>query len=71
MLNSRITRSKLARFGGAAFLALPATVGGQALGQANANPVGPGAIVITLTDAGCDPAKVDVSRRQEHFQYQE
>ncbi len=59
MSNSRTTRSKLARFGGAAFLVLPATVGGQALGQANANPVGPGAILITLTDAGCDPAKVD------------
>src|ERR1700722_1469848 len=60
MLNSRTTRSKLARFGGAALLVLPATIGGQAFGQANANPVGPGAILITLTDAGCDPAKVDV-----------
>src|SRR3984885_920521 len=67
MLGSRITRSKLARFGGAAFLVLPAAVGGQALGQANANPVGPGAIVITLTDAGCDPAKVDVTAGKTTF----
>ncbi len=71
MLDSRITRSKLARFGGAALLVLPAMVGGEALGQANATPVAPGAILITLTDSGCDPAKVDVSRRQEHFQHQE
>jgi iron uptake system component EfeO len=67
MLGSRITRSTLARFGGAAFLVLPAAVGGQALGQANANPVGPGAIVITLTDAGCDPAKVDVTAGKTTF----
>src|ERR1700735_989490 len=67
MLNSRTTRSKLARFGGAALLVLPATIGGQALGQANANPVGPGAILITLTDAGCDPAKVDVTAGKNTF----
>jgi iron uptake system component EfeO len=67
MLNSRIPRSKLVRFGGAAFLALPATVGGQALGQASANPVGPGAIMITLTDSGCDPAKVDVTAGKNTF----
>jgi iron uptake system component EfeO len=67
MLNSQKTQSKLARFGGAAFLVLPATIGGQALGQANANPVGPGAIMITLTDAGCDPAKVDVTAGKNTF----
>src|ERR1700733_1672648 len=67
MLGSRITRSKLVGFGGAPFLVLPAAVGGQALGQANANPVGPGAIVITLTDAGCDPAKVDVTAGKTTF----
>src|ERR1700722_12031419 len=67
MLNSRTTRSKLARFGGAALLVLPATIGGQAFGQANANPVGPGAILITLTDAGCDPAKVDVTAGKTTF----
>jgi iron uptake system component EfeO len=67
MLNLPTTRSKLARFGGAAFLVLPATIGGQALGQANANPVGPGAIMITLTNAGCDPAKVDVTAGKNTF----
>ena len=34
MSDARISRSKLARFGGAAFLCLPAIVGGEALGQA-------------------------------------
>jgi iron uptake system component EfeO len=67
MLKSPTTRSKLARFGGAALLVLPATIGGQALGQANANPVGPGAIMITLTNAGCDPAKVDVTAGKTTF----
>ena len=67
MLDSRTTRSRLARFGGAAFLVLPATIGGQALGQANANPVGPGAIQITLTNSGCDPAKVDVTAGKNTF----
>jgi hypothetical protein len=59
MADARMTGSKLLRFGGAAFLCLPATIGGQALGQANAAPGAPGAILITLTDSGCEPAKVD------------
>jgi iron uptake system component EfeO len=67
MLDARVTRSKLARFSGAAFLFFPATIGGQALGQANANPVGPGAILITLTDSGCDPAKVEVTAGKTTF----
>ena len=67
MLDARVTRAKLARFSGAAFLFFPATIGGQALGQANANPVGPGAILITLTDSGCDPAKVEVTAGKTTF----
>jgi iron uptake system component EfeO len=59
MLDSRMTRSKLARFGGAAFLCLPAAIGGPALGQATAAPIASGPILITLTDSGCEPAKVD------------
>src|ERR1700727_1610137 len=67
MLNSQTTRLRLALFGGAALLSLPATIGGQALGQANANPVGPGAILITLTLAGCDPSKVHVTAGNTTF----
>jgi iron uptake system component EfeO len=59
MLDSRTTRSRLARFGRAALLSFPATIGGQGFGQVNAAPSAPGAILITLTDSGCDPAKVD------------
>jgi iron uptake system component EfeO len=67
MLDARITGLRLARFGGAALLSLPATVGGQAFGQADAAPIAPGAIMITLTDSGCDPAKVDVSAGKTTF----
>ncbi len=67
MLNSQRSPSSLARWG-AAFLVLPATlVGGQALGQTNATAGGPGAIKITLTNAGCDPAKVDVAAGKTTF----
>ncbi|HEY1864093.1 MAG TPA: iron uptake system protein EfeO [Roseiarcus sp.] len=59
MSYGRISWSKLARFSGAAFLCHPATIGGQALGQATAAPIASGPILITLTDAGCEPAKVD------------
>jgi iron uptake system component EfeO len=59
MPDARMTRSKLARFGGAAFVFLSAAIGGQAFGQANAAPIPPGTILITLTDSGCAPAKVD------------
>ncbi len=67
MSNACVTRSKLVRFGGAAFLCLPATLGGQALGQATAAPIAPGPILITLTDAGCEPAKVDVTAGKTTF----
>ena len=60
MLDPRVSRSKLVRVGSAAFLCLPAAIGGQALGQATAAPIAPGPILITLTDAGCQPTKVDV-----------
>ena len=67
MLDSRTTRLRLALFGGAALLSFPATIGGQAFGQADAAPIAPGAIIITLTDAGCDPAKVDVGAGKTTF----
>src|SRR5262249_9353900 len=60
MSDARMKPSKLARFGGAAFLCLPATLAGQALGQATAAPIAPEPILITLTDSGCDPMKVEV-----------
>jgi len=60
MLDPRVSRWKLVRVGSAAFLCLPAAIGGQALGQATAAPIAPGPILITLTDAGCQPTKVDV-----------
>jgi len=67
MPDARISRSKLARFGAGAFLCLPATLGGQALGQATAAPVAPDPILITLTDAGCDPMKIDVAAGKMTF----
>ena len=67
MLDSRTTRLRLALFGGAALLSLPATIGGQAFGQADAAPIAPGPILITLTNAGCDPAKVDVTAGKTTF----
>jgi iron uptake system component EfeO len=67
MPDSRTTRLRLALFGGAALLSFPATIGGQAFGQADAAPIAPGAIIITLTDAGCDPAKVDVPAGKTTF----
>ena len=67
MLDSRTTRLRLALFGGAALLSFPATIGGQAFGQADAAPIAPGPILITLTDAGCDPAKVDVTAGKTTF----
>jgi len=67
MSDACITRSKLARFGGAALLCFPATLGGQALGQATAAPIAPGPILITLTDAGCVPTKVDVAAGKTTF----
>ncbi|HEY1887338.1 MAG TPA: iron uptake system protein EfeO [Roseiarcus sp.] len=67
MSDARMNPSKLVRFGGAAFLCLPATLGGQALGQATAAPIAPGPILITLTDAGCEPAKVDVTAGKTTF----
>jgi iron uptake system component EfeO len=67
MSDARVTRSKLARFGGAALLSFPATIGGQAFGQADAAPIAPGPILITLTDAGCEPAKVDVAAGKTTF----
>ena len=67
MLDSRSTRLRLALFGGAALLSFPATIGGQAFGQADAAPIAPGPILITLTDAGCDPAKVDVTAGKTTF----
>jgi iron uptake system EfeUOB component EfeO/EfeM len=67
MLDSHTTRLRLALFGGAALLSFPATIGGQAFGQADAAPIAPGAIMITLTDAGCDPAKVDTVAGKNTF----
>jgi iron uptake system component EfeO len=67
MLNSRSARLRLALFGGAALFSLPATIGGQAFGQADAAPIAPGPILITLTNAGCDPAKVDVTAGKTTF----
>src|ERR1700733_2617302 len=67
MLDSRTTRLRLALFSGAALLSLPATIGGQAFGQADAAPIAPGPILITLTNAGCDPAKVDVTAGKTTF----
>ena len=60
MWDARLSRSRLVRLGGAAFLCLPAGIGGEALGQAAAAPIAPEPVLITLTDAGCSPAKVDV-----------
>src|SRR6202045_2590496 len=67
MLDSPTTRLRVALFGGAALLSFPAAIGGQAFGQADAAPMAPGAIMITLTDAGCDPAKVDVPAGKTTF----
>src|ERR1700722_15883973 len=67
MLDSRTTRLRLALFSGTALLSLPATIGGQAFGQADAAPLAPGPILITLTNAGCDPAKVDVTAGKNTF----
>ena len=67
MLDSRTTRLRLALFGGAALLSFPATIGGQAFGQADAAPIAPSPILITLTNAGCDPAKVDVTAGKNTF----
>jgi iron uptake system component EfeO len=67
MSDARTIRSRLARFGGAALLSLPATIGGQAFGQADAAPIAPGPILITLTNAGCDPAKVEVTAGKNTF----
>src|ERR1700734_4407735 len=67
MLDSRTTRLRIALFSGDALLSLPATIRGQAFGQAGAAPIAPGPIMITLTDAGCDPAKVDVTAGKNTF----
>src|SRR6202050_339285 len=67
MLASHTTRLRLALLGGAALLSFPATIGGQAFGQADAAPIAPGPIMITLTNAGCDPAKVDVTAGKNTF----
>src|ERR1700735_722867 len=67
MLDSRTTRLRLALFGGAALLSLPTTIGCQAFGQADAAPIAPGPILITVTNAGCDPAKVDVAAGKTTF----
>src|SRR5262249_61048186 len=67
MSDARMKPSKLARLGGAAFLCLPATLAGQALGQATAAPIAPEPILITLTDSGCDPMKVDVPAGKTTF----
>ena len=67
MLDSRTTRLRLALFSGAALLSLPATIGSQAFGQADAAPIAPGPIMITLTNSGCDPAKVDVTAGKNTF----
>src|ERR1700722_13170980 len=67
MLDSRTTRLRLALFSGTALLSLPATIGGQAFGQADAAPIAPGPILITLTNAGCDPTKVDVTAGKNTF----
>src|ERR1700722_20510167 len=67
MPDSRTTRLRLALFGGAALLSFPATIGSQAFGQADAAPIPPGGIIITLTDSGCDPAKVDVTAGKNTF----
>ena len=67
MLAARISRSKLVRLGGAALLCLPATLGGKALGQASAAPVPPSPILITVTDSGCNPAKVDTAAGKTTF----
>jgi iron uptake system component EfeO len=67
MSDVRISGSKLVRLGGAALLCIPATLGAEALGQATAAPIAPGPILITLTDAGCDPMKVDVTAGKNTF----
>jgi iron uptake system component EfeO len=67
MSDARIGRSKFARLGGAAFLCLPAIVSGEALGQATAAPIAPGPILVTLTDAGCHPMKLDVPAGKTTF----
>src|ERR1700735_5864589 len=67
MLDSRTSRLRLALFGGAALLSCPATIGGQAFGQADAAPIAPGPILITLTNAGCDPMKVDAPAGKTTF----
>src|SRR6202046_3246803 len=67
MLDSRTTRLRLVLFGGAALLSFPVTIGGQAFGQADAAPIAPDPILITLTNAGCDPSKVDVTAGKTTF----
>ena len=67
MSDVRTAPSKLTRFGGAALLCIPATFAGEALGQATAAPIAPGPILITLTNAGCDPAKVEVPAGKTTF----
>jgi iron uptake system component EfeO len=67
MLDARTTRLRLALFGSAALLSFPLTIGGQAFGQADAAPIAAGPILITVTNAGCDPAKIDVTAGKTTF----
>ena len=67
MLNSRTTRSKLARFGGAAAPRPSGDDWRSGVRPSERQSGRPGPILITLTDAGCDPAKVDVTAGKTTF----
>jgi len=69
MSKARIAARSLSRLGKIAALCLPSVIiTSQVLGQANAAPVAPGAILITLTDAGCQPGSVSAPEGKTTFQ---
>jgi iron uptake system component EfeO len=66
MSNARAAPLDLSRLGKIAALCLPPMIfTSQVLGQANAAP---GAVLITLTDAGCQPGSVSASEGKTTFQ---
>ena len=59
----------LSKLGAAAAFCLPSLIAAsQALGQADAAPVAPAPIRITLTDAGCEPGKVAAPEGRTTFE---
>ena len=68
MLNRCVPRRNLARLGAIGLLSIPAVgASGCALGQAAAAPIAPEPILITLTEAGCQPSKVTATAGKTTF----